>query len=67
MGAWRAYVRLQERAAANYLPDERVAFMAGYGKGYRGCERATGIHYLRNPNAYNAGYWEGVADKAEAD
>lgn len=54
-----------KRNARNYADaDDRKAFNAGYSDGYHGYEMWSGNERNWHPNAYSAGYWEGVADKA---
>jgi hypothetical protein len=58
---WKSNERL---AARNYDDaNERQAFRTGYSDGYHGYPRIDGNWY---PNAYSAGYWEGVGDAKEA-
>ncbi|QIG73230.1 hypothetical protein EVC02_009 [Rhizobium phage RHph_N17] len=62
--------RMQRKLAArNYeVAGERVAFRLGYWRGFNGHEAKGDTTGYRNrfPNAFSAGYWEGVAH-AEAD
>ncbi|AHJ10688.1 hypothetical protein P106B_05 [Rhizobium phage vB_RglS_P106B] len=54
---WKSDERLKARNYYNEI--ERDAFRAGYSDGYHGYLREAGDW----PDyAYNAGYWEGVAD-----
>lgn len=49
--------------ARNYADvKERTAFMSGYSDGYNGHDM-QGEFRWRWPNAYPAGYWDGVADR----
>lgn len=43
-------------------PAERRAYQRGWQHGITDAIRATNHRW---PNAYNKGYWEGVADKAQ--
>ena len=54
-----------KRKARDYRnPDERKAFNAGYSDGYYGYPMFSGNERDYYPDAYSAGYWEGVADKS---
>jgi hypothetical protein len=65
--------KFDARLAARQYTDEneRKAFGVGYGAGYhQHClafqnPRTDGEWYLNYPNAYSAGYWEGVADRSK--
>lgn len=54
-----------ERCDARHYTDkaERANFRAGYSDGYHGYPMWSGSERNYYPNAYSAGYWEGVADK----
>lgn len=55
---WKRNKRLKERNC--YEPIEQEYFKKGYRDGYNG---KTIIINNDWPNAYSAGYWEGVGDK----
>lgn len=44
-----------------YMPEEKRAYQRGWQHGITGKPRGKS----KLPNAYNKGYWEGVADKAQ--
>lgn len=58
--AWRSTERMEARNYTN--GDERAAFRAGYSDGYHGYKQWASNEREFYPNAYSAGYWEGVDD-----
>lgn len=54
-----------ERADARHYSntEERKNFIAGYSDGWYGYFMWTSSERNYYPNAYSAGYWEGVADR----
>lgn len=57
---FRPLARLQERSYT--VPAERRAFTVGYGNGYNVNEDEAPAEAKAWPNAYWAGYWQGVGD-----
>jgi hypothetical protein len=57
---------VQRRAKRNYSCDaENTAFAKGYDDAWQLRDRGEAAYWAAAcPNAYNAGYWEGVADRA---
>lgn len=58
--AWKATAQLQRRAYKD--KESKYAFIAGYADGYNGHDQYSGWHSKNAPNAYSAGYHEGVWD-----
>lgn len=61
--SWKSLERCEARHYQD--ADERQAFRAGYSDGYHGYPQWSGNAPKHYPNAYSAGYWEGVGDKEE--